>query len=95
MRQPRTDFGDQRVSRREFGLLFQKRNAHDGRSLDLPAVGLIKAGEDLHQRGLAAAVGADEPDAFATAHVKGDVPEDRIAIELPDERSSRKLNHCR
>ena len=40
-------------------------------------VGLLEAGEDAQQRGLAGPVGADQPDALAGAQVEGQVGEQR------------------
>ena len=40
---------------------------------DGPAVGVVEAGEDIHQRGLARAVFAKEGVDFAFAHGEGDV----------------------
>ena len=66
-------------------LLFEERDAHGGGGLDLPDIGFVVSREHPHQRGLAAAVGADETDTFPRAHVEGHVPADRIAIELPSD----------
>src|SRR5690606_23189865 len=44
---------------------------------DPPGVGLLEAGEHLEQRGLAAAVEADDADALARVHAEGDAVEQR------------------
>ena len=47
----------------------------------VPGVGLVDAGEDLHQRGLAGAVLADQAEHLAGAELEVDVVENRVADE--------------
>jgi hypothetical protein len=47
----------------------------------LPLVGMVEAGDDLEQGGLAGAVGADDPDQLAGRHVEGDPAVGRDAAE--------------
>ena len=48
---------------------------------DLAAVGLVEAGQDAQQRGLAGAVGTAQPDAVAVADVPGDGVEQHAVAE--------------
>ena len=52
------------------GLLPQQADADPGPDEELAVIGLIDAGQDLHQRGLAGAVGADQADPLAGADLE-------------------------
>ncbi len=78
-RQPRPGHVDQRLVGREFGLLPEQADADAGPDVEVAVIGLIAAGQQPHQRGLARAVGADQPDPLARADLERQVDEDRIA----------------
>ena len=65
----------------EARLLFQV--AEMGRRMDLAraGVGLVLAGQDPQQRGLAAAVGSDQADAVARPHLERNAIEHRFGAE--------------
>ena len=74
---------------------FLAKQAHpDSGPHEEPAViGLIEAGEDLHERGLAGTVGADQPDPLAGADFEFQLAENRIAGELPAQSLSGNEDH--
>ncbi len=81
--QPLLDDVDQRLAGREIGLLPQQADPDPGPDEQVAVIGLIPAGQDLHERGLAGAVGPDQPDPLAGANLERQVHEDRIAGVLP------------
>ena len=62
-------------------LLGQIADGRRARAAHLPGVRLLETGQDPAERGLAGAVGADEPDALAIRDAPGDVAEDELAAE--------------
>ena len=54
---------------------------------------MISASQDLHERGLAGTVGADQADPLAGTDLEFQLAEDRIAGKLPAQSLSRKENH--
>ena len=66
-------------------VLIELAHAHAGLQHDVAGTLLQLAAQDLHQRGLATAVGADQPVAVAVAELDGDVLEQRLGFELDRE----------
>ncbi len=77
----------------EVDLLPQQAHPDAGPDEEPAVIGLIEAGQDLHQRGLAGAVGADQPDPLAGADLEFQLAEDRIAGELPAQSLSGDEDH--
>jgi len=48
------------------------------RGNDSPGIGLFESGKDMHQRGLAAAVGTDQPHTLGGADAEGNIFKDRL-----------------
>src|SRR5207248_6946455 len=80
-------------TRRELRLLGEVSDRSAAPELQLPAVGWHGAGEDLHQRGFARAVDADEPDALAFLDHELQIAEDGPAAEGEGERGRAKERH--
>ena len=59
------------------------------------AVGLFAAGENPQQRGLAAAVGPDQPDAVAGAHLERHAVQNRLGAKVLSEVVNFQKNHRR
>ena len=84
------------------GLLPQQADPDPGPDEQVAVIGLIAAGQDLHERGLAGAVGPDQSDPLAGADLERQVHEDRIAAVLPakplcgdeDHECTRILHGC-
>ena len=91
--QPRLDDVDHRLVGREIGLLPEQADPDAGPDEQVAVIGLIAAGQDPHQRGLAGAVGADQPDPLARADLERQVHEDRIAAILPAQPLCRDEDH--
>ena len=66
-------------------VLVELAHPHTGLEHDLARAGLEFAAQDLHQRGLAAAVRADQAVAVAVGELDGDVLEERLGFELDGE----------
>ncbi len=92
-RQTGPDDLDHRLAGLEVGLLPQQADADAGPDVQIAVIRPIVAGQELHQGRLARAVGADEPDPLAGAHLERKVLEDRIAAELPAEPCCRDQDH--
>ena len=73
--------GEQGSAGGEVRLLAQQGHARAGVEAHVAVVGLVEAGQDAHQRGLADAVGADEADALAGVQLEADVLEQRPCVE--------------
>ncbi len=84
---------DQRLLGLEFDLLTQQAHADSRSDEKLAVVGLITAGKDLHERGLAGAVGADQADPLAGADFEFQIVEDGVAGELPAQSLSGNQDH--
>ena len=69
------------AARRELGLLAEQSDAGAGVQAHFAVVGTVETGEDFHQRRLAHAVWADEPDALAGEQLEADVLEERPLVE--------------
>ena len=81
--QARLDDVDHRLPGGEVGLLPEQADPDAGPDVEVAVIGLIVAGQELHQRRLAGAVGADQADPLAGADLERQVHEDRIAAVLP------------
>ena len=78
-------------------LLAEERDAGAGVETDVAGVGPIEAGEDLHQRRLAAAVGADQTDALAGEKLEAEVVEEGVPFEASAQirATQQKRGHLR
>src|SRR6185437_7622816 len=85
----------QGAPRRPVGLLLEI--FHPGRSVqfDLTGVGVFAPGEDLQQRRLAGAVGADQADLFARPDLERHAVEDRRRSEMLDDFVDVQQDHLR
>ncbi len=92
-RQARLDDVDHRLARREVGLLPQQADADARPAVEIAVIGPVVAGQELHQRRLAGAVGSDQPDALARPDLERQVLKHRIAAELPAESLCRDEDH--
>ena len=77
----------------EVAVLVHHGNAHPGRARDHAAIGIALAGQQLHQRGLAGAVAADDAPAFAALDLEGDAGEQRVGAEDDREVAGRDQGH--
>ena len=73
--------GEESTAGSEVRLLAQQGDARAGVEAHLAVVGLVEAGQQAHQRGLADAVGADQADALAGVQLEADVLEQRPRVE--------------
>ena len=73
--------GEQGAAGGEVRLLAQQGHARAGVQADVAVVGLVEAGQQAQQRGLAGAVGADQADALAGVQLEADVLEQRPLVE--------------
>ena len=83
------------------GLLFKIADVERRMADDRAAVGLLLVGKDLHERGLAGAVGPDEADALAGAQLERHPVEDRLgavvllnAFNLKEDHRALKPPPC-
>ena len=60
---------------------WRSRATRAGVEAEVAVVGLVEAGQQAEQRGLAGAVGADEADALAGVQLEADVLEQRPFVE--------------
>ena len=82
---PRKGVGDRRLRIEAFPALVEGGDLEIGAELDAAAVGLECAGEEIDQRRLAGAVGADQRDPVAAFDPERQVADDRaVAIALGD-----------
>ena len=89
-------FAERPVGIETFAALVERGHGEVGAEPHRAAVGRERAGEKADQRGLAAAVGADDADAVAAHHAQGEVLDDRPRVEgfadalgLDDQRAGR------
>ena len=78
---------------REMRLLFQVAQPRGRMDLARAGIGLVFAGENPQERGLAAAVGTNQADAVARADLEGDAAQDRLRSELPSDARHIQQNH--
>ena len=74
-----------RFARREFGLLPEQADPDARPDEEVAVIGPVVAGQELHQRRLAGAVGPDQPDPLAGEDLERQLGEYGIADELPAE----------
>ena len=84
---------DQGLFGLELALLPEQAHPDSGADEEIAVIGLIEAGEDLHERGLAGAVGPDQPDSVAGADFEFQLAENRIAGELAAQSLSGNEDH--
>ena len=85
----------QRAAGLELGLLFEIADVERSDGPARAAVGLLLVGEDPHQRGLAGAVGPDQPDALAGAQLERHPVQDRLGAVVLSDIDDVQENHSR
>jgi hypothetical protein len=74
-------------------ILFEQEGAGARVQADVAGVRGVLAGQDAHERRLAGAVRADEPDALAVVKLEGQVVEQRPAVEGPRQVRTAQQKH--